>query len=67
MNYLDLVKLTKLMELTKGKSCIKIGLIDGPVVTSHPDLESENIQEVPGREGMCGRLLQRCLRGSLLL
>lgn len=53
MNYLDLVKLTKLMELTKGKSCIKIGLIDGPVVTSHPDLESENIQEVPGREGTC--------------
>lgn len=53
MNYLDVVNLTKLMALTEGKSEIKMGLIDGPVFMSHPDLEGRNIFEVPGKQGTC--------------
>jgi subtilisin family serine protease len=53
MSHLDLVRLTNLMKLTSGSPEIKIGLIDGPVVMSHPDLEGSNIQEVNGRKGTC--------------
>ena len=35
---LELAKLTALMERTSGSPEVKIGLIDGPVVTQHPDL-----------------------------
>ena len=45
---LDLVKLKGLMELTAGRPEIKVGLIDGPVALDHPDLEKENIHEIPG-------------------
>jgi len=51
---LHLVRLAPLMEQTRGTPEIKIGLIDGPVVIDHPDLESENIREVPGKfAGTC--------------
>jgi hypothetical protein len=53
-DYLDLVRLTALLELTRGRPEIKIGLIDGPVVLDHPDLATENIREVPGEfAGAC--------------
>ena len=38
MDPLVLVKLTGLMERTSGSPEVKIGLIDGPVVTKHADL-----------------------------
>ncbi len=38
---LDLVKLTALMERTSGSPKVRIGLIDGPVVTQHADLAVE--------------------------
>src|SRR5262249_14870264 len=44
---LDLVKLTALMERTRGRPDIKVGLIDGPVVMNQPDLASDKIQEIP--------------------
>jgi subtilisin family serine protease len=50
MNYLDLVKLTPLMELTSGRHEITVGLIDGPVAIDHPDLASENIHGIPWRQ-----------------
>jgi subtilisin family serine protease len=50
-DYLDLVRLTPLLERTRGRPEIKIGLIDGPVVLDHPDLATENIREVPGEFG----------------
>jgi subtilisin family serine protease len=54
MNPLDLVKLTLLMELTTGISEVTVGLIDGPVAVSNPDLSAENIQEIPGStSGTC--------------
>jgi len=51
MDPLDLVKLTALMERTSGSPEVKIGLIDGPVVTRHPDLASQNLREIPGNNG----------------
>ena len=51
MNSLDLVKLTALMERTSGSPEVKIGLIDGPVATQHPDLAGEHLREIPGNNG----------------
>jgi len=45
MNSLDLVKLTPLMELTTGRPEVTVGLIDGPIAVSNPDLATENIRE----------------------
>jgi subtilisin family serine protease len=51
---LELVKLTALMERTSGSPAIKIGLIDGPVVTQHVDLAGESLREIAGYNGaMC--------------
>jgi hypothetical protein len=63
--YLDLVRLTPLMERTRGTGEIRIGLVDGPVAIDHPDLATENIREVPGeRAGTCA-LLHRKSTGDL--
>jgi subtilisin family serine protease len=52
--YFDLVRLTPLLERTRGKAEIKVGLIDGPVAIDHPDLATENIRETPGElAGTC--------------
>jgi subtilisin family serine protease len=67
MNHLDVVNLTKLLTLTEGKSEIKVGLIDGPVVTSHPDLEGGNIFEVPGKQGTCASAGSvACIHGTFV-
>ena len=47
---LDLIKLTSLMERTSGRSEVKIGLIDGPVLTHHPDLSIERLHEISGKQ-----------------
>ena len=48
---LEQAKLTALMERTSGSPEVKIGLIDGPVVTRHPDLTAEHLREIPGNNG----------------
>ena len=54
---LDLVKLTALMERSRGRPEIKIGLVDGPVAMDDPDLASENIWEIPGNSpGRCAQV-----------
>ncbi len=53
MDYLDLIKLKKLMELTTGIRKIKVGLIDGPVVVDHPDFDNTNIKVIDGSQGAC--------------
>jgi hypothetical protein len=35
------------MECTKRSAEVKIGLIDGPVVTKHPDLTVEYLRGLP--------------------
>jgi subtilisin family serine protease len=39
------------MERATGSPEVKIGLIDGPVVTQHPDLAGERLREMPGKNG----------------
>jgi hypothetical protein len=56
MGHLDLVQLTALMDRTSGRAEVSVGLIDGPVLLTHPDLASEHIREVSGKlRGICAR------------
>jgi subtilisin family serine protease len=48
---LGLVKLRPLIEISRGRAEIVIGLIDGPVATNHDDLANANISEVAGKTG----------------
>lgn len=48
MYALDLVKLTPLMKRTSGNPEVKIGLIDGPVVTQHADLAINPLPKILG-------------------
>lgn len=68
MDRLEVVKLTALMERTSGGPEVKIGLIDGPVVTHHPDLASEHLSEIPGDNGaMCTQANSTaCLHGTFI-
>jgi subtilisin family serine protease len=56
------------MERTYGRPEIAIGLIDGPVFMSHPDLAEHNIREVPGkRAGACSRTTSvACVHGTFV-
>jgi subtilisin family serine protease len=51
MTPLDLIQITSLMERTSGGPDVKIGLIDGPAATQHPDLTSERLREIRGNNG----------------
>ncbi len=68
MSPLDLVKLSALMKRNSGSPELKIGLIDGPVVTQHPDLVGEHLREIPGNNG--GACTQAnsaaCLHGTFV-
>jgi subtilisin family serine protease len=68
MNHLDLVKLPPLMELTSGRAEVVVGLLDGPVATSHPDLINEHIREIPGSLlGTCTQASSTaCLHGTFV-
>jgi subtilisin family serine protease len=65
---LDLVKLFALMRCTAGKRETAIGLIDGPVNASHPDLAGSNIQEIPSKlRGTCSRASSiACTHGTFV-
>ena len=56
MSPLNLVNLTPLMALTTGKFNLKIGVIDGPVATDHPDFNDTFFHVLPGNPpGKCSR------------
>jgi subtilisin family serine protease len=65
---LELVKLTALMERTSGSPEVMIGLVDGPVVTEHPDLAGEHLGEIPGNHGAtCTQVNSTaCLHGTFV-
>ncbi len=67
-NPLDMVQLTPLMQLTSGRVETVIALIDGPVITGHPDLSATNIREIPGRlGGTCSRANSiACMHGTFV-
>ena len=46
MDALGLVKLAALMAHTTGSAEVRIGLIDGPVDTGHPDLAGAHLREI---------------------
>jgi subtilisin family serine protease len=55
------------MELTSGKPEITVGLIDGPVVMTHPDLAGENISAIPGKSGACSQASSiACMHGTFV-
>jgi subtilisin family serine protease len=68
MGPLDVVQLTAVMDRTSGRPEIGVGLIDGPVLLAHPDLASQNIQEVPGKlQGTCATAESAaCLHGTFV-
>jgi hypothetical protein len=51
MRCLALIKLVPLMERTSGDPHVKIGLIDGPVATQHPDLGGGRFRELAESAG----------------
>ena len=65
---LELVKLTALMERTNGSPEVKIGLIDGPVLTQHADLAGVRLREIPGNNGAtCSQANSTaCLHGTFV-
>jgi subtilisin family serine protease len=67
MTPLDLIHLPALMELTCGNPDITIGLIDGPVAVTHPDLGGAKIREVRGKlAGTCSRGGVACQHGTFV-
>jgi subtilisin family serine protease len=68
MTVLELVKLPPLMARTSGRLEITVGLIDGPVLLTHPELASEHIREVPGKlRGTCTRSDSiACMHGTFV-
>ena len=67
-SFLELVNLLPLMQRTSGVPAVRVGLIDGPVDLSHPDLETRNIQPVMGQTfGVCSRTDSlACRHGTLV-
>ena len=68
MGPVELVKLSALMARTSGIPEVKIGFIDGPVVTHHADLTVEHLRELPGDNGAtCTRANSTaCLHGTFI-
>jgi subtilisin family serine protease len=68
MGPLDLVQLTALMDRTSGRPEIRVGLIDGPVLLTHPELSSQDILEVSGKlSGTCARSNSiACIHGTFV-
>ena len=51
MGSVDLLNLAPLMQRTSGSPQVKIGLVDGPVETRHPDLVAAQFHELAERAG----------------
>jgi len=67
MNPLDVVTLTPLMARTSGRREIVIGLLDGPVSMTHPDLAEVNFQEIPNKGDMSvSASSAACLHGTFV-
>jgi len=68
MNPLDAVGLIPLMEHTTGRPEIVIGLLDGPVATTHPDLLSANLHQLAGSKESTSTQVSSsaCLHGTFV-
>jgi subtilisin family serine protease len=64
---LDLVRLTPLMARTAGSAAVPIGLIDGPVAASHPDLVAARLGVVAAGPVTCEQVHSRaCQHGTFV-
>src|ERR1700730_5485338 len=68
MSPLELVGLTALMERTGGSPKVVVGLVDGPIAMSHPDLTGGTIPAIPGKmSGSCTQTNSAaCLHGTFV-
>ena len=68
MTPLDLVRLTPLIDRTSGRPELTIGLIDGPVVMTHPELANHHVREIPGNgSAACTQASSTaCLHGTFV-
>jgi len=63
MTPLELIHLPTL--LTPGNADVMIGLIDGPVAVTHPDLAEARIREIPRKPaGTCTEDSMTCQHGT---
>ena len=65
---LELVNLAALMDQTSGSPHVRIGLIDGPVHSHHPDLARESLRDITARTGgTCARTdSSACVHGTFV-
>jgi subtilisin family serine protease len=63
---LDVVRLTPLMERTRGKPQIAIGLVDGPVLLAHPELAGQRIRQVSERADCSQANSLACMHGTFV-
>jgi subtilisin family serine protease len=63
MDALSLVRLTPLMDRTRGRPEVTIGLIDGPVALDHPGLARDQVRELRGRGAGSRPNSNACLHG----
>jgi subtilisin family serine protease len=62
----ELVRLTPLLDQTSGAPDVKIGLIDGPVVISHPDLSTDNVRLVAEESACAVPASTACQHGTFV-
>jgi subtilisin family serine protease len=65
---LDSIKLKPLMQQSSGNAKVTIGLIDGPVMLTHPDLAHQNLREISGSKGASCNNTNKiaCLHGTFV-
>jgi subtilisin family serine protease len=65
---LDLVRLTKVMELTQGNPDMTVGIIDGPVDVGHPGFLAASARQIPaGKRASCQVLSSpACVHGTMV-
>lgn len=66
MYAVETVRLTGLMAQTSGHSEVRIGLIDGPVLASHPDLDATGLHSLSGSVGCERPGSAACLHGTFV-
>jgi subtilisin family serine protease len=63
---LELTKLTGLMHRNSGSPAVKIGLVDGPVSTQHPDFARENLRDISGNRTCTQSSSKACMHGTFV-
>jgi len=68
MHPLDLANLRPLIDASRGRPEVAIGLIDGPVDLDHPDLSRNSIRELQGEAATAcaGRRSAACVHGTFM-